>query len=461
MKKKNDTFFQDVLKEVKKVPLTDIVEDFVPIKRNSYADNDAHCPFHADESFGSFKMNDGKNLYKCFSCGESGDGIKFVQEIENLGFKRAVMKIAYMHNIVSKRQAEEYFEGVTENTTFNRIERKVRVKTDDVVEKASNEVLDGLFRAFIDVCELTDEHRAILEERGLSTEQIEEQGFFSFPEATHDFIFRFYKLIHERKLNNQDLKHVPGFVTAEHHREEKDGETRYLYVFQTKKGLGIPVRNSKGQVVGIQVRRDELKGDEKRYGWFSSTYAENKNVYKHGTPAGAPLHTTYAKDSAFKNVVFITEGIFKSLAIANEFQSTAISLQGVGNFHEIVEELQAIEKVQGKIEHIFVAHDADMAQNVNVYLHLKNMVTKVKEAFPDITFYNSLWDDSYGKGIDDLIQNGEVSRLRRIDMDTFIEMYDAIIEPLQKEHEKNIRAIKKEFVKEVFIREVFNPLMTA
>jgi hypothetical protein len=41
---------------------------------------DGLCPFHDDRSLGSFKVNDGKGLYKCFACGASGDVIDFVMK---------------------------------------------------------------------------------------------------------------------------------------------------------------------------------------------------------------------------------------------------------------------------------------------------------------------------------------------------------------------------------------------
>lgn len=456
----NKTFFQTVKEEVLAVPLTDVIEDFTTVKRSNFGDNDAYCPFHADEKFGSFKINDDRSIFKCFSCGEGGNNsIKFVMKVADLEEHEAIIKIAYMHDIISKKQSEELLGGEISSTDIQKVKRKPKVKDDSVVSKAKNEVLDELFRAFIDSTTLSDYHREILMNRGLTEQQIKDGKFFTFPESSNEFLFKFYKLMTQRNLNPQDLKHVPGFVTAEHLRQQKDGEVRYLYTFQNRKGMGIPVINAKGEIVGIQIRKDSVEEGHKRYGWFSSTYAQHKNVYKHGTPAGAPLHTTYTKSEDYKKVVFITEGIFKSISIEKQFKATAISLQGVGNFHEIVTELKDIEQKQGKIEYIFLAHDADMAQNANVYLHMKKLVETVKESFPDITFYTSMWDDAYGKGIDDLIQNGEVGRLRRLDMDMFIEKYDAIIEPLEKEYKKDIRLIKKDYVREAFMRKVFEPLM--
>lgn len=460
MKRSNQAFFNQVKEEVKAVKLSEVIGEYIEVKPNSTSDSDALCPFHGDDKFGNFKINDNKNLYKCFSCDEYGDGIKFVQEMENVGFKEAVIKIGYQQSIISLKQSQELLGGVLTSTEIKRVEKKAKQKGDLIVDKAPNNVLNQGFRALMELSSLSELHYRTLAERGLSAEEIEAGGFFTFPEANSAFLFGLHKHIGTQGISNQILKHLPGFATAEHLKEERNGEVRYLYTFTNQNGMGIPVMNASGEVVGVQVRKDTVKEGEQRYAWFSSSYAEHKNTYKHGTAAGAPLHVTYPKENKFKNVVFITEGIFKANAIAAQFDATAISLQGVGNYHTIVEELKVIEAKNGKVDHVFVAFDADMAQNVHVYNHLKKMVEKIKADFPEVTFYNSLWDEKHGKGIDDLIQSGNIKQLKRVDMDAFITKYDNIIVELEKAHAEKIVKVKKEFIKDAFVQKVFAPLMT-
>jgi hypothetical protein len=459
VKQNSNAFFKEVLKEVKAVKLSDVIGEYIDVKINSMSDNDALCPFHGDDKFGNFKINDNKNLYKCFSCDEYGDGIVFVEKTENVGFKEAVIRIAYMQDIISKTQSEQLLGGVLTSNEIKRIEKK-KVKSDDsIVEKAPSNVLNSGFRSFMKATVLSEAHTLALMERGLSAEDIEAGEFFTFPEVNSDFLMTMYNGMKQARISSQILKYVPGFVTAEHLKQEQNGEVRYLYTFTNQTGLGIPIKNAVGEVVGIQVRKDTVKEGEQRFAWFSSSYAEHKNTYKHGTPAGAPLHVTYPKENKFKNVAFITEGIFKATAIANQFNATAVSLQGVGNFHTIVEELEAIQEENGTLEHIFIAFDADMAQNVHVYRHLRKMVEKIKEAFPEVKFYNSLWDEVNGKGIDDLMDAGKIDLLKRVDMDAFIEKYDVIIEELEVKHNEKIVKIPKAFIKEAFVQQVFTPLM--
>ncbi|WP_442638144.1 CHC2 zinc finger domain-containing protein [Rossellomorea marisflavi] len=459
MKQGTSAFFNKVKAEVKKLSLSDVISEYIEVKVTGYANNDALCPFHGDEKFGNFKIHDEKNLYKCFSCDETGDGINFVREIENIGFKEAVIKLAYTHNIISKKQSEELLGGVMTNSEIKQIKKKKKEKSDDIAPKGDNEILDAGFRALMSVSTLSEEHKTALLERGMTEEMIKRGEYFTFPKVTNELLKEMYVHLKETGSCSQILKQVPGFVTAEHLKQVQGNEVRYLYTFTNQNGLGIPIRNASGQIVGMQVRKDKVEGDIKRYGWFSSSYASNKNVYKHGTEAGAPIHVSYPEENKFKNVVFITEGVFKSESIANHFKATTLSVQGVGNYKAILEDLELIREQQGDIEHIYIAFDADMAHNVNVYNHLKKMVELIKSEFPETKIYNSLWDEKFGKGIDDLIQEGNVNKLKRVSVESFIEKYDIIIEKLIEEHQEKIVKVKKHFIKEAFVADVYTPLM--
>ncbi|MCX8500484.1 MAG: DNA primase [Alphaproteobacteria bacterium] len=52
-----------------------------------------HCPFHTEKS-PSFTVNDDKEFFHCFGCGEHGDVIGFVMRTEGLSFPEAVEKLA-------------------------------------------------------------------------------------------------------------------------------------------------------------------------------------------------------------------------------------------------------------------------------------------------------------------------------------------------------------------------------
>src|SRR5476649_1635368 len=51
------------------------------------------CPFHKEKS-ASFKVENGRRLYKCFGCGKGGDAFKWLTETEGLSFPESVEKLA-------------------------------------------------------------------------------------------------------------------------------------------------------------------------------------------------------------------------------------------------------------------------------------------------------------------------------------------------------------------------------
>ena len=56
------------------------------------------CPFHDDHS-PSMSVSREKQIYTCFSCGATGNVIKFIQDYENITFIEAVKKCADMANV--------------------------------------------------------------------------------------------------------------------------------------------------------------------------------------------------------------------------------------------------------------------------------------------------------------------------------------------------------------------------
>jgi len=65
----------------------------VPLKRIGWNDGGL-CPFHADTSRGSFRINAETGGFKCFSCGAAGgDVIAFEQKRHGLSFPDAIAKL--------------------------------------------------------------------------------------------------------------------------------------------------------------------------------------------------------------------------------------------------------------------------------------------------------------------------------------------------------------------------------
>ncbi len=64
------------------------------------------CPFHSEKT-PSFTVNNEKNFYHCFGCGEHGDIVKFTVETRGLDFVEAVRALAQEHGIaIPENQSE-------------------------------------------------------------------------------------------------------------------------------------------------------------------------------------------------------------------------------------------------------------------------------------------------------------------------------------------------------------------
>ncbi len=79
----------DVINQVRQsVDIVDVISRYVPLVargKNFFG----VCPFHDDHS-PSMSVSKDKQIYKCFSCGATGNVFNFIQDYENVSFKEAL-----------------------------------------------------------------------------------------------------------------------------------------------------------------------------------------------------------------------------------------------------------------------------------------------------------------------------------------------------------------------------------
>lgn len=80
--------------------IVEVVSDFVALKKRG-ANYIACCPFH-NEKTPSFNVNPVRGIYKCFGCGKAGDSVRFVMDIEGIGFPEAIRFLAKKYGIEIK-----------------------------------------------------------------------------------------------------------------------------------------------------------------------------------------------------------------------------------------------------------------------------------------------------------------------------------------------------------------------
>lgn len=83
----------NVINEIRNsVDIVDIISNYLPLTargKNYFG----VCPFHDDHS-PSMSVSKEKQIYTCFSCGATGNVIKFIQDYDNVSFVEAVKKCA-------------------------------------------------------------------------------------------------------------------------------------------------------------------------------------------------------------------------------------------------------------------------------------------------------------------------------------------------------------------------------
>lgn len=84
---------QSLINEIRsKIDIVDLISEYIPLSQKG-KNFFGVCPFHNDTN-PSMSVSREKQIYKCFSCGASGNIFTFVSEYENISFKEALSLLA-------------------------------------------------------------------------------------------------------------------------------------------------------------------------------------------------------------------------------------------------------------------------------------------------------------------------------------------------------------------------------
>lgn len=207
-----------------------IVGEYVRLKRAGAQNYSGLCPFHSEKT-PSFSVHAARQFFHCFGCGTSGDVFSFLQKIENIGFREAILLAAKKSGIpLPKREWSSPEEAR---------EHQRRRKLLDLQEKAA-----GWFEQQLRLPEAA-RAREYLSGRGLNEAAIARFRIGYAPDSFHALRDYLASITPDRELLD-----LSGLCSS---KPQADGSAGSLYS-RFRKRVTFPIRNEAGRVIAFTAR---------------------------------------------------------------------------------------------------------------------------------------------------------------------------------------------------------------
>jgi DNA primase len=266
------------------VDIVSVVGEYVRLRRSGANRYMGLCPFHNEKS-PSFTVHVVHQFYKCFSCGVSGDVVKFVQEKEGLSFYEAL-----------KSLSERYGIPMPKRSGYADEDSKLRGALLTMHEQAQE-----AFRANLN-SPAGDAARSYIAKRGLAPETVEHFGLGYSDRSGRALV----RLFEQRGFPVSQMEEC-GLVG-----KRQDGS---LYD-RFRNRLMFPIHNESGKIIGFGGRALSAE-DEPKY-------------------LNSPETRIYKKSHVLYNLHRAREGVRKEdRAILVEGYMDAIGVTAAG-FHNVV-----------------------------------------------------------------------------------------------------------------------------
>jgi len=91
-------FSDDAVSEVRgRSSILEVVSDYVNLKKTG-KNHKGLCPFHTEKT-PSFMVNEEKQIFHCFGCGEGGDVFTFLMKVGHFSFPQALEELAKRYGV--------------------------------------------------------------------------------------------------------------------------------------------------------------------------------------------------------------------------------------------------------------------------------------------------------------------------------------------------------------------------
>ncbi|MDI9475504.1 MAG: DNA primase [Natronincolaceae bacterium] len=277
---------EELINEIKDAnEIIDVISQYIQVKKvgSSYK---ALCPFH-NEKTPSFIINQEKQIYKCFGCGEGGDVISFIMKMENLDFIESVKLLAGRANIEINRteSLENIKRRLKEKSLYYEINRKAGLYFYDNLTKQPNPALK------------------YLSERGITSKTLTSFGLGYSMDSWDNLMLYLQK----EGYNLDDIQKC-GLIRS----NKSDG---YYDYFRNR--IMFPIFNTKGDVTGFGGR--VIDDSMPKYLNSPETLVFNKSNILYGL--------NFARKNIRNGQIILVEGYMDVIALHQaDFKNAVASL---------------------------------------------------------------------------------------------------------------------------------------
>jgi len=363
-----------------KVDIVQVISQYVSLQKSG-SGYKGLCPFHSEKT-PSFHVNPVLKFYHCFGCGASGDVIKFVQEIEHLSFRDAVMRLARQVGI-----------DIPIST----------VKSDFTIYTT---YLSKVHAKYISQLNKSKEATAYLKARGFTNQQIDNFELGYCPERSTIAV----ETAREMTL---PLRKAASFGLI------KQTNGKYFDRFSNR--IIIPIRNDSENLVAFGART--LGYEEPKYLNSPETRYFSK---------GSMLFLFHTAKKVAKKLDFIvlTEGYFDALAFHRAGITNAVAILGTALTPEHV------AKISSSTKNVILCFDSDDAGERATIRALELLV---RQRF-NVAIANLTEDDP-----DSLYQKRGPSSLKE-SLKTALQYEKYIVSVVSRKHDLSVSAGVEEFL---------------
>ncbi len=213
---------QEVIEDIRsKSDIVEVISHYLPIVVKGRA-HKAVCPFHDDHD-PSMSISSEKQIFRCFTCGASGNAFSFVQRYENISFVEAVAKVAEIANVEIQFNPKAFQAPIDPK----------KVMLQKICEEVSN------YCHFNLESEQSIQIKKYLLQRGMNDKILKQFQIGYHPKGN-----KIYEFLHAKKYVDEDIVNANIAWISENGLQD---------VFSHR--IMIPIHDEQGNAIGFTARR--------------------------------------------------------------------------------------------------------------------------------------------------------------------------------------------------------------